>query len=351
MFAGNLTDPSLRLNETSNVRWNSTSAPEEMTFLGMPAIVSSPRMSELLKTVRRAAQTSATVLITGESGSGKEVVARAIHHYSPRQQRPWVDFSCAALPEHLVESELFGYEKGAFSGAEALKPGLFELAQTGSLLLDEVGELNERLQVKLLRVLDGAPYYRLGGTKKISVDARIIAATNRDLNVAMTAGTFRTDLYHRLNQIQIAVPPLRERVEDIGPLAYFFLRQQNSALQLSARALQAMFAYQWPGNVRELRNAILKASIQCRDEVIDLTDLPESVRTRLAVLPANASDALEAGTLENMEKQLILQMMSATNGNQKRVAGLLGISGRTLSRKLKLYGWEPAHAPARDFRS
>ena len=314
--------------------------------MGMPAIVSSPSMSELLQTVRRAAQTNATVLITGESGSGKEVIARAIHHYSLRQEQPWVDFSCAALPEHLVESELFGYEKGAFSGAESTKPGLFELAQTGSLLLDEVGELNEKLQVKLLRVLDGASYYRLGGTKKISVGARIIAATNRDLNQAMQAGTFRSDLYHRLNQIQIAVPPLRERVEDIGPLAYFFLRQQSPDLQLSGCALQAMLGYHWPGNVRELRNSVLKASIQCRDGVIDVADLPEAVRTRLAVLPGSASGGLEKGTLEKMEKQLILEMMSATDGNQKRAAELLGISSRTLSRKLKLYGWESTDATA-----
>lgn len=303
-------------------------------------------MRALRERLQKLAGANVPVLIQGESGTGKDIIARMIHGLSPWRTGPFVKVNCPAIPGTLLESELFGYEKGAFSGAESTKPGLFELAQTGSLLLDEVGELNEKLQVKLLRVLDGASYYRLGGTKKISVGARIIAATNRDLNQAMQAGTFRSDLYHRLNQIQIAVPPLRERVEDIGPLAYFFLRQQSPDLQLSGCALQAMLGYHWPGNVRELRNSVLKASIQCRDGVIDVADLPEAVRTRLAVLPGSALGGLEKGTLEKMEKQLILEMMSATDGNQKRAAELLGISSRTLSRKLKLYGWESTDATA-----
>src|SRR5205809_2944263 len=178
-------------------------APQTKSFLGMPAIVSSPAMRQLLELVERIAQTNAAVLITGESGSGKELIARAIHHYSLRCSKPWVDVSCAALPEHLVESELFGYEKGAFSGADSAKPGLFELAHQGTLFLDEIGELEPRMQVKLLRVLDGVPYYRLGGTRKVSVDVRVIAATNQDLEEMIRNGRFRNDLFHRIGQISI----------------------------------------------------------------------------------------------------------------------------------------------------
>src|SRR5207253_2374467 len=194
-------------------------------YLGVAAIIASPAMAQVLDLVQRAARTSATILITGETGSGKEIIARAVHHYSLRMNKAWVDFNCAALPEHLVESELFGHEKGAFSGADAVKPGLFELAQHGTLFLDEVGELEPRMQVKLLRVLDGTPYYRLGGVRKVSVDVRIIAATNQDLEHMVGAGRFRGDLYHRLGQINLRVPSLRERPEDIVPLAQHFLAQ------------------------------------------------------------------------------------------------------------------------------
>ncbi len=205
----------------------------------MPAIISSPGMRQLIELVERIAQTNAAVLITGESGSGKELIARAVHHYSLRCAKPWVDVSCAALPEHLVESELFGYEKGAFSGADSPKPGLFELANHGTLFLDEVGELEPRMQVKLLRVLDGVAYYRLGGTRKVTVDVRIVAATNQDLEHMVETGQFRGDLYHRLGQICLRVPPLRERPEDIVPLAEHFLKQTNPRLIFSGEALQA----------------------------------------------------------------------------------------------------------------
>src|SRR6202049_3751477 len=201
-------------------------SPVTHSFLGMPAVVRSKAMETLLALVERGAPTNATVLITGETGSGKELIARAVHHYSLRHSKPWVDVNCAALPEHLMESELFGYEKGAFSGADSTKPGLFELANTGTLFLDEIGELDRKMQVKLLRVLDGAPYYRLGGTRKVSVDVRIIAATNQDLEEMVRNGRFRNDLFHRLGQIAITVPPLRERREDIVPIAEYFLQQQ-----------------------------------------------------------------------------------------------------------------------------
>src|SRR5262249_46476458 len=230
-------------------------------FLGMPALITSDRMREVMRLVERVAMTPATVLITGETGCGKELVARAIHHYSMRSAKPWVDVNCAALPEHLIESELFGYEKGAFSGADSTKQGLFELAHSGTLFLDEIGELEPKIQVKLLRVLDGTPYYRLGGVRKVSVDVRILAATNQDLVRATETGAFRRDLYHRLSQIQIQVPALRERVDDIVPLAELFLRQQNADVVLSRDAKQALRSHSWPGNVRELRNIVAKAAL------------------------------------------------------------------------------------------
>ncbi|HEV3200716.1 MAG TPA: sigma-54 factor interaction domain-containing protein, partial [Bryobacteraceae bacterium] len=178
------------------------------SFLGMTAIIGSTPMRQLMRAVERIAKSNAAVLITGETGSGKEVVARAVHHHSLRSTRPWVDVNCAALPDHLLESELFGFERGAFSGADSMKQGLFEVGHTGTLFLDEIGDLDLKLQVKLLRVLDGTPYYRLGGTRKVSVDVRIVAATNLDLREAVGKGTFRRDLYHRLDQARMEVPPL-----------------------------------------------------------------------------------------------------------------------------------------------
>ncbi len=196
-------------------------------FIGTPAVFASDAMRQLLTQVEKVAKTNATVLITGESGSGKEVIARAIHHYSMRSAKSWVDVNCAALPENLLESELFGYEKGAFSGADQAKPGLFEIANHGTLLLDEIGDLDLRMQVKLLRVLDGASYYRVGGVRKVSSDVRLIAATNQDLKIAVEEGRFRSDLYHRLCQIRLCVPPLRERKEDILPPAEFYWRSRT----------------------------------------------------------------------------------------------------------------------------
>jgi transcriptional regulator with PAS, ATPase and Fis domain len=309
------------------------------TFLGMQAIVSSPAMLQLLELVQRISQTNAAVLITGESGSGKELIARAVHHFSLRCAKPWVDVSCAALPEHLVESELFGYEKGAFSGADSPKPGLFELANHGTLFLDEIGELEPRMQVKLLRVLDGVAYYRLGGVRKVSVDVRVVAATNQDLEKMVETGQFRGDLFHRLGQICLQVPPLRERPEDIVPLAEHFLQQSNPRLSFSGTALRALQAHKWPGNVRELRNVVTKAAVLARDQEIDAEDLlfmqprQKSEVSTVVTIPS-ASD------LDGMEKTMILRVLAQTHGHQQRAADLLGISRRTLSRKLKLYGRE-----------
>jgi transcriptional regulator with PAS, ATPase and Fis domain len=314
----------------------------------MPAVISSPGMRQLIELAERIAQSNAAVLITGESGSGKELIARAVHHYSLRCAKPWVDVSCAALPEHLVESELFGYEKGAFSGADSPKPGLFELADHGTLFLDEVGELEPRMQVKLLRVLDGVAYYRLGGTRKVTVDVRIVAATNQDLEQMVETGSFRGDLYHRLGQICLRVPPLRERTEDIVPLAEHFLKQTNPRLSFTGEALQILEGHRWPGNVRELRNVVTKAAVLSREVEIGPDDLllapprPPASATTIPVLTVPSAGG-SAGTLVNldgMEKSTILRVLAQTNGHQQKAAELLGISRRTLSRKLKLYGRE-----------
>jgi len=318
-------------------------------FLGMEAIIASEPMRALMEMVERVARSTATVLITGESGSGKEVVARAIHHHSMRAHKPWVDLSCAALPEHLLESELFGYDKGAFSGADSPKPGLFELAHQGTIFLDEIGELDARMQVKLLRVLDAVPYYRLGGVKKVSVDVRVVTATNQDLEAAVAAGRFRNDLYHRLSQITLRVPPLRDRPADIGPLARHFLALQGPGFYLADDAVAQLKRQPWPGNIRELRNVVTKAAVLSQRDEIRASDLPLALAAkqedeggrgeglhRLAHMHAPSS------SLDGMERRMILDALVATGGHQQKAAARLGISRRTLSRKLKTYQLERA---------
>lgn len=311
---------------------------ERRVFLGMTAIISSQPMLRLFDTVERVARANATVLVTGESGAGKEIVARAVHHYSQRMAKPWVDLSCAALPEHLLESELFGYDKGAFSGADSSKPGLFELAHQGTIFLDEIGELDMRMQVKLLRVLDGTPYFRLGGTRKVTADVRVVVATNQDLEAAVAAGRFRRDLYHRLSQFTLKVPPLRDRVEDIAPLAAYILDQQNSSLRFSEGAINALRSHSWPGNVRELRNAVVQGAVLANGPMIEATDLP--ITSSRAFSPVQDCP----DNLDGMERRMILDALAATEGHQQRAADRLGISRRTLSRKLKTYEQERQRA-------
>jgi two-component system, NtrC family, response regulator AtoC len=236
-------------------------------------ILASPIMHKFMGLVDRVAGQSETVLVTGETGTGKELIARTIHESSSRRGRPWVDINCAALPENLVESELFGYEKGAFSGADSSKPGLFELADKGTLFLDEIGELQLHTQVKLLRVLDGQAFYRLGGHRKIKVDVRIVAATNQDLEAAVNQGRFRQDLFHRLGQFQLRVPPLRERPEDIVALAEHFLRLKSPTKHFTPQAISALLAHAWPGNIRELRNLVAKAAMESSGSEIDFSKL------------------------------------------------------------------------------
>jgi transcriptional regulator with PAS, ATPase and Fis domain len=310
--------------------------PEVLCLLGSTVLIVSQAMHEVMRLTRKAARSEAAVLITGETGVGKELVARAVHDGSPRRSRPWVDVNCAALPDHLVESELFGYEKGAFSGAGPGKQGLFELAHSGSLFLDEIGELEPRVQVKLLRVLDGAPYYRLGGTRKVTVDTRVIAATNANLEAAMRMGAFRSDLYYRLGQLQIAVPPLRDRRDDIEPLARFFLQRAGADLRLSPPAAAVLRDHDWPGNVRELRNCMIRAAAMAGEGAVE----PEHLGPLGA--PAAAVQAARQGTIESLERELIHSTLTQTGGRQQRAAELLGISRRTLYRKLRAYEQETA---------
>jgi transcriptional regulator with PAS, ATPase and Fis domain len=308
------------------------------TFLGMPAVIRSKAMLDLLAVAERVGRTSAAVLITGETGSGKEILARAVHHYSLRHSRPWVDVNCAALPEHLIESELFGYEKGAFSGADSMKQGLFELANTGTLFLDEIGELSHKMQVKLLRVLDGTPYYRLGGVRKISVDVRVVSATNLNLEQAVAAGEFRSDLYHRLTQIHLQLPPLRERPEDVAALAELFLQQQDPDSRFSPEAIEALLRHSWPGNVRELRNMVCKALIFASGPCIAASDLPLPSSEPAAVRGSTPGLRAPGLNLDSVEREMVFKALTETGGHHDKAARMLGISRRTLSRKLKIYG-------------
>ncbi|HZW79106.1 MAG TPA: sigma 54-interacting transcriptional regulator [Candidatus Deferrimicrobiaceae bacterium] len=302
---------------------------------GSAFVLTSPLMHRFVRMVDRVAGHTETVLITGETGTGKELIARSIHQSSNRRGRPWVDINCAALPENLVESELFGYEKGAFTGADVSKPGLFELADRGTLFLDEIGELQLHTQVKLLRVLDGYPFYRLGGHRKIKVDVRIVAATNQDLEAAVTAGRFRQDLFHRLGQFQLRVPPLRERPEDIVALAEHFLHLKAPRSSFVPDAVSALLSHAWPGNVRELRNLVARVAVQSNHPEIQ----PEQIGAAMSGSPTaqRQSASMPVGNLDSMEEQMIIRALERSGGHRGQAADQLGISRRTLSRKLKEY--------------
>jgi two-component system response regulator AtoC len=302
---------------------------------GSAFILASPLMHRFIRMVDRVAGHTETVLITGETGTGKELIARTIHQSSHRRGRPWIDINCAALPENLVESELFGFEKGAFTGAEVSKPGLFEMADKGTLFLDEIGELQLHTQVKLLRILDGYPFYRLGGHRKIKVDVRIVAATNQDLEAAVTAGRFRQDLFHRLGQFQLRVPPLRERPEDIVALAEHFLSIKNSRGSFTPDAVSGLLAHSWPGNVRELRNLVARVAVQATKPEIQASQIMDAMSGSPAALRQNAS--MPVGNLDSMEEQMIMRALERSGGHRGQAADQLGISRRTLSRKLKEY--------------
>jgi DNA-binding NtrC family response regulator len=300
----------------------------------------SAEMRHVFDLVRQVAPARTSVLITGESGVGKEMIAEALHYGSPRKDKPFIKLHCAALTETLLESELFGHEKGAFTGAVARKRGRFELAHKGSLFLDEIGEINQTVQIKLLRVLEEKRFERVGGEETVEVDARLIAATNRDLKDAIAKGSFREDLYYRLNVVNIHIPPLRERKEDIPLLIAAFLRefsQENGRAidGIDAKARGALASYSWPGNVRQLRNSIESAVVLCKGSVITLEDLPPGIRGE----PGGEEVRLLVGTsLAEAEKELIRSTLAREGGNKSRAADVLGIGRKTLHRKLQEYG-------------
>lgn len=295
-------------------------------------------MKDVLETVSRVAASDANVMVYGESGTGKELIARALHEQSNRNGKPFIQLSCAALPETLLESELFGYEKGAFTGANDSKPGRFELADTGTLFLDEIGDISLTVQVKLLRVLEQMSFERLGSSKTINVDVRLIGATNRDLPAMIKDGEFREDLFYRLNVIPINLPPLRERRGDIKLLARHFLGRFSNDKELSAEGLRLLEDYYWPGNVRELQNAIERATILSRGKVIGPDDLPAEIRKGASLSSDTINLPAEGVALEKVERELIAQALERTGGNRTKAAGLLGISRHTLLYRIDKYG-------------
>ena len=300
----------------------------------------SGRMQEVLSLVRRVAGSDATILIQGESGTGKELIARAIHYASPRARAPLVSVNCAALPETLLESELFGHEKGAFTGAVAARKGRFELADGGSLFLDEIGDLPLHLQVKLLRVLQEREFERVGSSRPVAVNVRLLAATHRDLEALVRAGRFRDDLYYRINVVSISLPPLRERREDIPLLLDHFVekfsrRNGKRIGGLTREAREALLRYDYPGNVRELENLVERAVILTRDEVIGLEDLPLGVKEREGETSGETSLTV---LVEGLERRMIREALARADGVQTQAAEILGISERVLRYKLKKYG-------------
>jgi len=300
-------------------------------------ITASAAMEEVLRVVERVAPTDSSVLILGESGTGKELVARAVHEKSPRAGQAFVPIHCGALPREVLESELFGHEKGAFTGAVNAKPGLIELAEGGTLFLDEIGEMEPESQVKLLRVLESRSFFRVGGTRRRTVDMRLVAATNRDLAEAIKVNQFRQDLYYRINTITVSLPPIRERREDIRPLVQHFLELNATygRKRLSAAALQTLERYDWPGNVRELQHAIQRAVILCRDDEIQPEDLPAEVRS------GQAAAAPASGSLEEVERLHIIATLKQVGGHRAKAAAVLGIDPKTLYRKILTYGITP----------
>jgi two-component system response regulator AtoC len=307
-------------------------------------VAADPHMVEILGTVEKVAPTSATVMIYGESGTGKELIARAIHRLSPRGDKPFVEVHAGALPETLLESELFGYEKGAFTGAMTAKPGRFELANGGTLFLDEVGDVSTAVQVKLLRVLQERRFERLGGTRSIDVDVRVLAATNQDLQQLITEGAFREDLFYRLNVVPITLPPLRQRAGDIPRLVAHFLDKYHAGGRtISNEAMEALVGYPWPGNIRELENTIERIVILAKEDAIALEDLPSEVRAGAASAPPPSKllQLPESGLeIDELEADLMRQALHRSAGNAQRAAKLLGLTQKRFDARLKRYGLE-----------
>lgn len=308
-------------------------------------IYQSEKMREVLDAAWRVSQSKATVLLRGESGTGKELIARAIHYHSKRCDKSFISVNCAAIPDTLIESELFGHEKGAFTGATQTRLGRFELAHEGTLFLDEVGDIPMSTQVKLLRVLQEKRFERVGGTKSVSVDVRIIAATNRDIEEAVRRGAFREDLYYRLNVVPIRIPPLRERKEDIPPLVGHFLQIYNEEngrdIKISNEALDTLLMYDWPGNVRELENCVERMIVMAKDEIIMAEDVPVNIDVNLSLSVEPMRDRSGAKsldrTLEEIERERILEALRRCGFVQAKAARQLGITPRQIGYKIKKY--------------
>jgi len=299
-------------------------------------------MQEVLATVERVAPTNSTVLLGGETGVGKDLIARAIHQKSRRASGPFIKINSTAIPENLLESELFGYEKGAFTGAAASKPGKFELADKGTLFLDEIGDVPPAIQVKLLRVLQEREFERLGGTRTVKVDVRLVAATNRDLRAALEEGTFREDLYYRLNVVPIDIAPLRERKEDIPGLVHLFISRfsaesDKSVAGITPDAMRILVNYHWPGNVRELQNILERACALAKGTILEASDIHLDVRPARGVESANHF-LPEGMTLEQWEDEMIQEALKRANGNKSQAARLLGLSRNALRYRLSKIG-------------
>ncbi len=302
----------------------------------------SPAMLKVFEVLKRVAPTKASVLITGESGVGKELIANALHNLSPRKPNPFIKVHCAALAETILESELFGHEKGSFTGAVARKRGRFELANSGTIFLDEIGEINQQVQIKILRVLQEKKFERVGGEETLEVDVRVVTATNRDLEKEIAEGRFREDLYYRLNVVRIHVPPLRERKDDLPLMIAAFIKEfaeeNGKTIEgIDSKARSVLYAYDWPGNVRQLRNCLESAVVMTSGTVITLDDLPPSIR---AGTDASSIRIPVGVTMAEAEKEVILQTLSAQNGNKSKTAEVLGIGRKTLHRKLDEYGMD-----------
>ncbi len=299
-------------------------------------------MLDVLENVQKVAPTNATVMIYGESGTGKELVARATHRLSPRADKPFVSVSAGALPETLLESELFGYEKGAFTGAVTAKPGRFEMANGGTLFLDEIGDIAPSVQVKLLRVLQEKRFERLGGTRTIEVDVRVVAATNKDLQQMIADGDFREDLFYRLNVVPVTLPPLRSRAGDIPLLVAHFLEKLNAGKKtISQEAMEALAAYKWPGNIRELENTIERIVILTQGDKIGIDDLPLEIRLNTGACPAPMQGFVlpEDGVdLEEVELDLVRQALERAGGSGPKAAKLLGLTAKTLEARMQRLG-------------
>jgi transcriptional regulator with PAS, ATPase and Fis domain len=305
-------------------------------------VATDPTMLATLDTVHKVAPTGATVMIYGESGTGKELIARAIHDLSERANKPFVSVSAGALPETLLESELFGYEKGAFTGAVTAKPGRFEMANGGTLFLDEIGDISLATQVKLLRVLQERKFERLGGTRTIDVDVRVVAATNQDLQQLIADGSFREDLFYRLNVVPITLPPLRQRARDVPVLtAHFLEKYRAGSKSLTPDAMQALAAYQWPGNIRELENTVERMVILSHGDEIGVDDLPSEVRAGSCITERSSAGFVlpeEGINLEEVELDLVRQALDRAGSNVPKAAKLLGLTTKTLEARMQRFG-------------